>query len=328
MDVKAKLDMLEKKIKEVIKEISWVDEDGGIEIYTDYRDREISSNTIKKLLSSSRPSEAFIDMLYEWALDYAVNYGDNEIEEEILNRLTNEERELYSENSSEMWQVISDNIYFYYNEDDFNNNVNVNIMIDCGNWNYDCTCDNVLNWYGNTGEGDIEETSSMLWLANTQGKAELLKKVCKDIHRLDGYYVDRKINKDKFIESCVQEFENLSSHMGTVTFLVSMPLLKLFDLIELQESEYEEKGKYDPRLNERSKSYIVLGKETMCGLYNPWDGGGSVLEIELDKDIEIPIKYCKFTVDGCKEYGYDVGEVYGMCGDAWQDTLKEIVIKE
>lgn len=136
--------------------------------------------------------------------------------------------------------------------------------------------------------------------------------------------MDRAENEDKFIESCIQEFENLPSHMGTVTFLVKMNLFHLFNLMELQKKEYDEKGKYDPRKNEISKSYIVLGKETMCGLYNPWDGSGSVLEIELDKDVKLPIKYCVFCVDGCKMYGYDVGDVYGMMNSAWKETLKEI----
>ena len=200
-------------------------------------------------------------------------------------------------------------------------------MVDCGNWNYDCTCDNVLNWYGNSGDGSIDETSSMLWLAKTQGKATALRKACKKAHRNDGYYVDREEDKDKFIESCIQEFENLSSHMGTVTFLVKMSLFQLFDLLELQNNEYDEKGKYDPRKNEKSKSYITLGKDTMCGLFDNWNGGGSLLEIELEKDVKLPIKYAVFSVDGCKMYGrYDIGEVYGMSSSAWKEVLEEIKI--
>ena len=217
-----------------------------------------------------------------------------------------------------------ENTYFYYNAEDFNNEIKVNIMVDCGNWNYDCVCDNVLNWYGNSGDGSIDKESSMLWLAKTQGKATALRKACKQVHRDDGYYVDRDKNKDKFIESCIQEFENLPSHMATVTFLVKMSLFELFDLIELQNKEYDEKGKYDPRKNEKSKSYIVLGKETMCGLYDSWSGGGSVLEVELDKDVKLPIKYAIFCVEGCKMHGYDIDEVYGLIDSCWKETVKEI----
>ena len=243
---------------------------------------------------------------------------------EDYGEITDEEEEYFTDNFNEIWEYVRENTYFYYNAEDFNNEVKVNIMVDCGNWNYDCVCDNVLNWYGNSGDGSIDKESSMLWLAKTQGKATALRKACKQVHRDDGYYVDRDKNKDKFIESCIQEFENLPSHMATVTFLVKMPLFDLFDLIELQNKEYDEKGKYDPRKNEKSKSYIVLGKETMCGLYDSWSGGGSVLEVELDKDVKLPIKYAIFCVEGCKMHGYDIDEVYGLIDSCWKETVKEI----
>lgn len=315
---------LKDRVMEIIKNISYINEDGGIEIYTDYRDRELSDRTIKEIMDHNNPREYFEDMLWEWANDYAVEYGEDELEDEIKKDLTEEEKELFIENSEDMLDFIREKTYFYYDEDDFNNDIDVNIMVDCGNANYDYTCDNVLNWYGNSGNGDIQSESSMLWLAKTQGKATLLRKACKSLHRNDGYYIDRETNKDKFVESCIQELENLPSYMGTVTFLVKMSLFELFDLIELQNKEYDEKGKYDPRKNEKSKSYVILGKETMCGLYDSCGGGGSVLEIELEKDVKLPIKYCVFCVDGCEMYGYDIGNVYGMCGSAWKETLKKI----
>lgn len=316
----SKLEQLKEKIFRIIEEMLYINDDGGIEIYTDYRDRELSASFISNIMKTYNPREAFQDELCDWAMDYAINYGEDELEKDIRKELTEEENELFSEHFEKIWDVVRDNTYFYYNSEDFNIDVDVNIMVDVGNWNYDCTCDNVLNWYGNSGNGSIDETSSMLWLAKTQGKATALRKACKKVHRNDGYYVD----KDKFIESCIQEFENLSSHMGTVTFLVKMSLFQLFDLLELQNNEYDEEGKYDPRKNEKSKSYIVLGRDTMCGLYNCWDGSGSVLGIELDKDVKLPIKYCIFCVDECKMHGYDVGEVYGMSSSAWKETLKEI----
>lgn len=320
------VETLKNRVMEIIKGISWINEDGGIEIYTDYRDRELSDITIKEIMNASNPREVFEEILNDWAMDYAIDYGEDDLERSIKEKLTEEEIKLFEENSEEMLEMMRENTYFYYDEKDFNNDVYVNIMVDCGNANYDYTCDNVLNWYGNSGDGIIPTESSMLWLAKTQKKAIALRNACKYVHRNDGYYVDRVKNNDKFIESCIQEFENLTSHMGTVTFLVKMSLFQLFDLIELQKKEYDEKGKYDPRDNEKSKSYIVLGKETMCGLYDAWGGGGSVLEIELNNDVKLPIKYCVFCVDGCKMLGYDIGDVYGMCKSAWKKTMKEVKI--
>lgn len=319
------IENLKERVMEIIKkEIFYINEDGGIEIYTDYRDRELHSNFIAEIMEHKNPREAFEDMLNEWAMDYAIEYGEQGLEKDIRKELTEEEEELFVENLDEIWDMVRENTYFYYDENDFNNELDVNIMVDCGNWNFDCTCDNVLNWYGNSGDGSIPTESSILWLAKTQGKATALRKACKKQHKNDGYYVDRDKETDKFIESCIQEFENLPSHMGTVTFLVKINLFELFDLIELQNKEHDEASRYNPQKNTKSKSYIVLDKKTECGLYDSWNGSGSVLGIELDKDVKLPIKYCVFCVDECKMHGYDVGEVYGLCSSAWKDTLKEI----
>lgn len=315
---------MEDKIKQIIKELSYINEDGGIEIYTDYRDRELSEYTIKKIFNDEYPRSYFDDLLSEWTMDYDIEYGRDDLEHDIKEKLNEEEKEFFNKNYDMLQELIMESVYFYYNENDFNNYIDVNIMVDCGNWNYDCTCDNILNYYGRCCEGYIEKESSMLWLAKTQSKATALRKACKNQFKTDGNYVNRNIEEDKFIESCIQELENSSSHMATVTFLVKMQLFDLFKLIEMQREEYDENGKYDPRKNEKSKSYIVLDKKTECGLFNPWGGGGSVLEIELEKDVKLPIKYCVFTVDGCKRYGYDIGDVYGLSGDVWKETLKEV----
>lgn len=320
------LDDLKMKIKKIIEDNFGVNIGGGIEIYTDYRDRELSSKTICQICEADYPMESFGDILAEWAMDYAVEYGDHDIEQCLFKNFSEEEKQLYQQNVNECWDYIQDNFYYFYDINDFNNEVYVNIMIDCGNGNYDYTCDNVLNWNGKFGDGTIDKTSSMLWLAKTQGKATALRKACKQQYRDDGYYVDRNKETDRFVESCMQEFENLSSHMGTVTFLVKMPLLQLCELIEVKNKEYDEQGKYDPRKNTKSKSYIVLDKQTECGLFDTWNGSGSVLEIQLDKDVKVPIKYCQFCVDGCKMRGYDVDEVYGLVSGCWKESLKEVVV--
>lgn len=62
----------------------------------------------------------------------------------------------------------------------------------------------------------------------------------------------------------------------------------------------------------------------MCGLYNPWSGGGSVMEVQLDKDVRLPVMFAEICVEGCKSRGYDVGEVYGLCKDCWKESVKKI----
>lgn len=315
-----KLEELKDKITTIINGFAWINNDGGIQIYKDYNDG-LSKQIIKDILRSENPRDMFYEFLTEWASDYEIQCGSDDLEKEIKNSLTEEEEELFDENSDEIWDFIRDMTYFYYDEDDFNEEVKLNLMVDCGNFNTDCTEDNVLNYYGN---GSISPLSSMLWLAKTQKKAVKLRKACASIYKKDGNYVTREVHEDRFIESCIQEFENLPSHMGTLTFLLKIKLLDLFDLIELQKREFDDSGKYDPRLNTKSKSYIVIDKNTECGLFDPWSGGGSVLEVRLDNDVKLPIKYALFTVDGVKTYGYDVDEVYGLIDSCWSYGIKEI----
>lgn len=315
-----KLEELKDKITTIINGFAWINNDGGIQIYTDYNDG-LSKQTIKDILRAENPRDMFYEFLTEWALDYEIQYGSDDLEKEIKNSLTEEEVELFGENSDEIWDFIRGMTYFYYDEDDFNEEVKLNLMVDCGNSNTDFTEDNVLNYYGN---GNISPLSSMLWLAKTQKKAVKLRKACASIYRKDGNYVTREVHEDRFVESCIQEFENLPSHMGTLTFLLKIKLLDLFDLIELQKREFDDNGKYDPRLNTKSKSYIVIDKNTECGLFDPWSGGGSVLEVRLDNDVRLPIKYALFTVDGVKTYGYDVDEVYGLIDSCWSYGINEV----
>lgn len=318
------VELLQEKIKTIIKENYYSNEDGGIEMYLDYRD-ELSNKSLYEIMSSDNPREAFNEIMAAWTID-GENYYIPELYGTIRQNLSDEEIEFYEANEDEIKEWIQENYYLYYDENHFNNEVNVNIMLDTGNCNYDFTCDNVLNYYSDSREFD--ESSSILWLSRQQGKENELKEAVKQFE--PGYYEDEKWigrteNTDAFIESVIQELENLPSHMGTLTFLVKM---KLFDYFELREAmAAEEKLNNDYDVSEREGTgYIVLGKQTECGLFDPWSGGGSCLEIELDKDVVLPLK-CIFAAEietGKSQYGYSVDCSYGLCDYCWKDTVKEI----
>lgn len=60
-----------------------------------------------------------------------------------------------------------------------------------------------------------------------------------------------------------------------------------------------------------------------CTLYDSLAGGGGCWGIELEKDIELPIKFIhKAVPDGCLDYS--MKECYGVTSDCWKDALKEI----
>lgn len=318
---------LQEKIKEIVTREFYANDDGSIEIYCDYQD-ELSNSNIKEILQSENPRGAFDELLWEWATDYAIDYGYSELFKEIKVNISETEKEIFENNCDLFYDFIKENFYFYYPPKHFNQRVKVNIMLDTGNMNYDFTRDNVLNWDGQYSNGEFDEESSLLWLAKQQRKATLLKKTVKESwlkwENDEQTYKETTDCKDKFIVSAMHELANLSSHMGTMTFLVEM---KLFDLLELKENmRKESKLNNAYKLeNRKGNGYIVLDKSTVCGLFDSYQGSGSLLDIECERDIKIPIK-CIYdaVVDGTKIYGYDIDEVYGLTGGCWRETLKEI----
>ena len=278
---------LKERIKEIIETNFRPNDDGGIEIYCDYRD-ELCDATIKEIMKSENPREAFSEILCEFDDSYEwIHLFDT-----VKRELKGDDKELYLNNQTEMSDFIYETYSFYYPEEHFNKSVKVNIMLDTGNMNYDFTRDNVLNWDGQYSGGKFDKESSLLWLAKQQGKATLLKKCVKESWNKwqndEQQYKETTECTDKFVISAMHELANLCCSMGTVTFLVEMKLFDLFNIKEAMKAEEELNKSY--HLDERKGTgYIVLDKTTMCGLFNTWGGGGSVLDIECEKDIKIPI---------------------------------------
>ncbi len=50
------MEILKTRIDEILKKMWGVNEDGGIEIYTDYRDRELSGSFFKEIFKHNNPS--------------------------------------------------------------------------------------------------------------------------------------------------------------------------------------------------------------------------------------------------------------------------------
>ena len=105
--------------------------------------------------------------------------------------------------------------------------------------------------------------------------------------------------------SCVQELLNFTHVMGAFTFLLEMPLR---DFLKIRGMDYGE---------------IVIEKDVMCGLFNPWVGGGSILEIELPENLTIPADMIwSVWIEGSKKHGYDVDEVYGLVSSCWKNCSR------
>jgi hypothetical protein len=100
--------------------------------------------------------------------------------------------------------------------------------------------------------------------------------------------------------------------------------MKISDFIELNtliKMQDRDGIKYDKRSNPDC-GIIKIGRNAMVGLYDPYSGAGSCMEIELERNVELPIKFIRSALpDGGL---YSVKEVYGMMRSAWKDCNIEI----
>jgi hypothetical protein len=290
------------------------------EIYADYRD-EMQDKTAIEILESKYPMETFYDKMFEWYMDTDVDYKD-EIEKDVRSFLEDNTypEGLDDEQEEFLHDWVSENVYFNYPDDHYlKQDFYVNIMMDTGDGNYDYTLNaHYPCWYGGRRGEAMDDKASLVWLAKQQGytKGQLRKTLD------NGDMADPK----GFLESVRVEVANMASHMQTLTFLVKMDLETLMKINRMLQIREESGRRYDATKYPYS-GYIMLDKSVMCGLFDPWQGGGSVFEIQLEKDVKIPVKYIRSCLPDGGD-GYSIGSVYGVCGSVWRDVLKEVHVPE
>ncbi|MBQ6598793.1 MAG: hypothetical protein IJH79_14685 [Lentisphaeria bacterium] len=301
-----------KAAEEALDSVCFRDEHGNFytEIYADYRD-ELDDRTFKKICNAENPRWAFYDWLDEAYQECVWDYEDQVIKEAL-------EDEDFAKIASkldedEVRDHLRDMFYVKLPEKHFlDQDILVDILVDTGDLNYDYTLNNFGPHYDARENEPIPEESSLLWLARQQGYTKTqLKQAMRE----------RPAEKN-FMQSVYDEINNVGSHMNTLTFLVKMSLEEYFYLTDAIGKERERNQSYT--LNGRKgRGWILLDKTTTAGLYDPWSGGGSLLEIRLDKDVRLPIR-CIETAkhDGCR--GYSIREIYCCCTSLWTETLKEI----
>lgn len=278
------------------------------EIYADYRD-EMDYKTAIRILQSDDPVQAFWEQLDEWYLDYQSQL-EAELEDEIKSRLLTGPYAsgMSGEDYDRIPDIVRELAYFRLPEEHFmNQSFRVNIMVDTGDGNYDYTLNAAYPcWYGDY-ESPIDPKAGIAWLAKSQGYTRgKLKRALRQGDMADPH---------GFRESMRVELANLTSAMSTVTFLVELTLEQLIELNRLIRLQDRDGVHYDSTKNPYC-GYIVIDKNTETGLYDPWSGGGSVFEIQMERDAKLPIKYIRSALPDGGD-GYSIDSVYGMCGSAW-----------
>lgn len=287
--------MLNEKKESIIESIknildkSFMDkhEDGtySYDVYVDSND-ELSDDSIKKIVKSDDPMATFYEQFNETLAYNTAEYN------EMFNTIRNKWKDTddYDENEEFIRDWVYENVRIDFPYDHFlKQEIDVNIIVDTGDGNQDFTLNNFISYNAEPDE-EIDEDSSILWLVRQQGYTkEQLEKAVRE----------QEFNSSKFLESIYEECLNVTSHMNALAFFVKIPL-----------DEYLELDK-----NHRD---LELSKDTICGLYDSWNGAGGLINIALDKNVKIPKDYIGMHVDGTRGYG-----AYSIYGDDsfWKDTI-------
>lgn len=284
-------------------------EDGNyhFEIYVDYRD-EIDDSTAQEVLENDFPRDVILEKLLDWY---------QEQEWDIIDNLVYDFQEKVDPNLFEDANIIEDgNIDDTMIRDIFMDNICVdypidwaedqefcfNIIVSNGDDNYDFW----LNEHIVDEDRKVDENAEkagLVWLTKQQGHTlEEIVEVLKD---------EDNVSTNEFLASVSSEVYN-GYGCEALTFCVKITLGQAIEL--------KEKMKSNPN------GSIIIDKRATCGLFNPWDGSGSILDISCEKDVEIPFENIwKFYIDKSRNNRYDsIHNVYGTDSSLWKDYLKEI----
>ena len=307
-----------KDIKELVKDYlaehhAWEKKEDGyyhFDIYVDYRD-EIDDSTAQEILDNDYSRDALLEKLWDWYQEQEWDIIDNlvdDFKEKVDPKLFEdaniiEDGNLDDLDDGDIREEFMETIYVDYPIDwAENQEFCFNIIVSNGDDNYDfCLNEYIVDEDGNADKN--AEKSGIVWLAKQQGYA--LDQVVKILK--DGDIAEPKT----FLETVLQEVAN-GYGCEALTFCVKMTLGQAIALKE--------------RMKESPNGSIVLDKKVECGLFDPWEGGGSVLEIACEKDVEIPFENIwKFYIDERRSNRYDsIHNVYGTDSSIWRDCLKEI----
>lgn len=278
------------------------------EIDVDYRD-EIEDSIAQEILESNSPRDTLIERLWDWYQTDEWDIIDNLVDDF---RVKTDPRLLEDANIIEdgnlddemIREEFMDIIYVDYPEDwALSQEFCFNIIVSNGDDNYDFWInEHIIDENGKIDEN--AEKAGLVWLAKQQGYT--LEEVIEALN------CNGTIHQMKpFLSSINNEVAN-GYGCEALTFCVKMTLGQAIALKEHMESN--------------PNGSIVLDKGVECGLFDPWEGGGSVLEIACEKDVEIPFENIwKFYIDERRSSRYDsIHNVYGTDDSIWRDCLKKI----
>lgn len=281
-------------------------------IYELDADREdaLCNVQIKDICESEDPNEYLFGQL-QLMYDEAVFYEENHIIDEILKKigLTQAEAEDILGRPVMYWMEDEDILSIELPEEHFlDQKVSTNIFVDTGDGNVDFTA----NAYWD--DDELGTVAAINWLIAQQGYT---------VDQLKATYETGE--GSEFLRSVAQELDNNPSSCAALVFCVEMTLRNLIALNQAIKKQDIDGHQFDAR-KKPDCGILRLSPNTTCGLFNAWDGGGSLLEIDIEKPIELPVKFIDSAQpDGCRGV-YGIKVVYGPTESmVWKDTVCELI---
>ena len=264
----------------------------GINVYFDY-DNVINSEFIRYIQDRRNEiyeswRDAFEDVLYNW-----LNPIDNTQErEEKIQDICREVGIDWDTLDSDDQEYLRDEFsYNAWNKPDLDHylkqKICVDIFIDSGDYNLDLGCNQVYPHYNGDTSEPLQDECCLVWLATQQGYSK--EQLQKNLY--EGGF------DNKFFEDVYDEINNCTSHMNSLVFLKRMTL-----------EEYLKLKDGEP---------VHISKNDRCGLFDRWSGAGGLLDIHLEKDIDIdPDDIHSIEYD--EGFKYNIHDVYGVTDNFWE----------
>lgn len=172
------------------------------------------------------------------------------------------------------------------------------ILVDTGDAGWDYSMNTLAPGYDGFDYGQgyrLYDQASIVWLTKQQGHTK--RELSDALHRIR----DHDNGLQGYLKSAAYEVWHELSCENQLCFLVEMTLEQAM-LIQTA-------VQWDKRTRQWS-GYVVLDQKTRAGFFDSWRGSGSLMRIELEQDVKLPIKYIESAMPDAAQDGYSVYSVY------------------
>ena len=305
------LENFDEKALELLKKENYDSLD--IKVYYQPDEMELDSDTIRKIWNKKEniKAETFEEVLSEeilnnWNVDESFDISEEYIVNNVLKKYV--EYPIESDEYEKITEMLYEKIHDKFNYDWGTEKVyesatveTLNIFIISNSEKRyledECLDVNIFTDYNNlemNADTLNSRLNSLAFLVQSQG------------YELEDIYDEEKIKNSKFLSSLKNELDNNGDSYSNIVFTKAN--CNLAEAIHLYNSQ---------------ENLIIPKEGIYCGFVGVVNGDGSLLEIELEKEIIINKENFKIITDFGDKEGYSVSELYNLDSKTPETFFKE-----